>query len=447
MAAEPKVDEGGRESASKGGPGKARRALPMALVVLGGLLTFLAVFSIWINRQVLNTDNWVNTSTELLQNEDVRGRLSEYLSEQIFANVDVKQELEGALPPRLAPLAAPAAAGLQSAAPQLIERVLGAPRFQAVWETANRAAHETLLKVLDGGGKAVSTEGGEVTLKLRPALESVGERVGIGGNLASKLPADAGELTILKSEQLSLAQNAAKLVRKLPIVLTLLALLCFVLAVWLAPPAGRRRNLRAVGFAIAGAGLVVLVLRHFAGDYLVGALAQVKAGEPAVAAVWSIGTSLLVTVAVSALTLGLLLVLGAFLAGSTRPAVATRRLVAPYADNRAAFYGGAALVFLLLLAWAPIAALSKPLGVLIFALLFGAGTELWRRQALAEFPDQPKPELRLPKWRPGTSHGAPPSQAGELEKLATLHDRGALSDAEFERAKAGVLGGSASGAG
>ena len=43
-----------------------------ALLVVATLIAFLAIFSIWVNRQALNTDNWVSTSDKLLQNEEVR---------------------------------------------------------------------------------------------------------------------------------------------------------------------------------------------------------------------------------------------------------------------------------------------------------------------------------------------------------------------------------------
>ena len=71
-------------------------------------------------------------------------------------------------------------------------------------------------------------------------LTQVGAKLGVGGNLAEKLPPDAGELTILKSEQLSAAQEIAKLVRHLPVFLTLLAIILFGLAIYLAGP--RRRE-------------------------------------------------------------------------------------------------------------------------------------------------------------------------------------------------------------
>lgn len=355
----------------------------VALIVLGAILTFAAIFSIWVNRQALNTDNWVDTSTRLIQDEEVRAQLSDYLANQLFANVDVSEELREALPPRLAPLATAAAGGLEQLAPQAAEKLFATPRFEALWEAANRKAHEALLQVLNDEGKAVSTENGEVKLQLGEVLEELGQGSGVGETLVSKLPPEAGEITILKSEELSLAQDVANLLRKLPVVLTLAALLCFALAVFLSPR--RRETLRSVGFAFVFAGILSLGLRGFAGTYVVGDLSKTTAVEPAVEGVWTIGTSMLVTIATSAIVFGLLVALGAILAGPSKPALAIRHWIAPYAQRSpAGFWGAALLVFLALIAWAPVGAFHKPLGVLIFALLFAAGTELYRRQLLED---------------------------------------------------------------
>jgi len=363
---------------------RGHRRWALAFTILGAILTFGAIFSIWVNRQALNTDNWVDTSTRLVQNEEVRAQLSDYLANELFADADVAGELRESLPPRLEPLATAAAGGLRQLAPRAAERLFATPQFEKLWEAANRKAHESLLEVLDGGGSAVSTGNGEVKLQLGPVLKELGEGSGVGEALVSKLPPQAGEITILKSDELSLAQKVANLLRDLPIFLTLAALLCFGLAVFLAGPR-RREALRSVGFALIIAGLLSLGLRGFAGTYVVGGLSETTAAEPAVEAVWSIGTSMLVTIATSTIVFGLLVTIAALLAGPTRPAVAIRRFLAPYAQqNPAALWGVALLVFLALIVWAPVGAFGKPLGILIFALLFAAGTELYRRQLLEE---------------------------------------------------------------
>jgi hypothetical protein len=366
-------------------PRGGHRRWALALVVLGGVLTFAAVFAIWINRQALNTDNWVDTSNKVLANEDVRHRLSEYLAEQLFTKVDLSEELQGALPPRLAPLAGPAAGALEGAAPRVAERILGSAAFETIWDASNRRAHEALLRILNGETGPIAAQRDKVVLELRPAVERLGERFGIGLT-GERIPAGAGNITILEGGELKTAQDIAKAVRRLPIVLTALAVACFVAALFLAGPR-RRETLRGVGFAFLAAGLLALAVRGFAGRVVVDALTQVSSAEPAVEAVWDIGTSLLVTVAAGAITFGVILVAAAWAAGDTRPALALRRRARPYAERgRATIYGAALLVFLALIAWAPIVAFRKPLGVLIFAVLFAAGTELWRRQVLAEPP-------------------------------------------------------------
>src|SRR5688572_3307271 len=97
----------------KGNPRHRRRGWARALVVLASILAFAAILAVWANRQLLNTDNWTDTSTELLENRVIRDQVALYLVDQLYANVDVSAELEAGLPERLQPLAGPAAGALR----------------------------------------------------------------------------------------------------------------------------------------------------------------------------------------------------------------------------------------------------------------------------------------------------------------------------------------------
>jgi hypothetical protein len=384
------ASEPARSAESKPDPPTGHRKLSLACLVLGTLLAVVAVFSIWANRQALNTDNWVHTSNRILADKKVEERLSAYLANQLYANVDVKAELEKQLPTQLQALAGPAAGGLEQLAPKAAERLLASPHVQTLWSDANRAAHETLLKLLDGGSGAISTEGGAVSLDLEQILEEMASQLGVGEGLAEKLPADAGTLTILRADQISTAQSIAKLIRTLPIVLTLLVIVLYGLAIWLAGPA-RRQALRSAGLGFVVAGAVALLLRSVAGHALVDSLVAVEANKPAVETVWSIATSLLATVSWSAIAFGILIFLGAWLAGPTKLATRGRREAAPYLrEQPAGVVIAAFLVWLALIAWVPIAAFGRPLGVLLFAILFAVGTWLLWRQTEREFPSSGK---------------------------------------------------------
>jgi hypothetical protein len=438
---------------AEAGLSRRRRLAVAILLALGTLILLVGVFSVWVNRQVLNTDNWVETSGKLLADPHIDEQLSTFLIAQAYENADVEAELRKELPPAAQQLAGPLAGGLRQLSERVAERALSSPAFQALWEQANRSAHEALLKILDGGGSFVSTGEGTVTLNLHDLLEGVIEQAGLPPSVLEKLPPEAGNLTVLESSQLSTAQKVVKLIRRLPIVLVLLVLILFGAAIYLAR--GRRREtVRAVGFGFVVAGIAALAIRGVAGHAVVGALASTDPVEEAAGAAWRIGTSLLVGVAISTLLFGVLLVLGAWLLGPTGPARAVRRQVSPWLREKpAAAYVAFGLLWLALIAWVPIAAFRTWLGILVFAVLFALGAALFRRQALAEFPDAERQSfgttLRALRGAAGRGAGGrdaaaaapadPADPVERLERLQALRAAGALSSEEFETAKAKVL--------
>jgi hypothetical protein len=358
-----------------------------ALVIVATVLAFVAIFSLWVNRQALNTDNWTTTSGKLLENKAIQTQVATFVVNQLYANVDVKAQLQSRLPAQLQPLAGPAAGALHNVAQTAAERALATGQVQDVWKKANRAAHKTLLKVINGGSKNISTTGGKVTLNLRSITEQVAGQIGIDPAVANKIPASAASVVILRSKQIDAAQKIAKAIRSLAIILTIVVFGLYALAVYLAR--GRRREtLRSVGIGFIAAGAVALIVRGLAGTGVVNALAKNEEVRPAAQAVWSIGTSLLAQAAASAVTFGVLLVIAAVFAGPTRYAVRLRRWAAPYLRERPGVtYTAAGAIYVALIAWAPIAAFRKPLGILVFALLMVLGTEVLRRQTAREFPD------------------------------------------------------------
>ena len=146
--------------------GRGRRRTVKALVALGSVLAFLSVFAIWVERQALDTDDWVSTSGRLLENEEIRTKLADYLVDQLYENVDVEKELKEILPGETKEFSGPLSGGLRQVAGDGAERVLETSTAQGLWEKANRSTHEQLVEVLEEKGDTVSTEGGEVKLNL-----------------------------------------------------------------------------------------------------------------------------------------------------------------------------------------------------------------------------------------------------------------------------------------
>jgi hypothetical protein len=419
---------------------------------VASVLAFLAIFAVWANRQLLNTDNWTNTSTQLLDNDEIRGQVAIYLTDQLYANVDVQGRLEQALPPRAAPLAGPVAGGLRQLIERAANQLLTRPRPQKLWETANRRAHTRLLDVVENRSDVVSTGNGNVTLDLKELLGQTENRAGVGGKLAQKLPPDAAQLTIMRSNQLKAAQDIVRFMKALAIVLVVLSLGLFALAVYLAR-GWRRETLRATGIGLFAAGVAVLLARGLAGNAVVDSLAKADSVKPAVDAVWSISTSLLVQAATAAVAYGVVIFLAAWLAGPTHAAVATRAWIAPWLREPRFAYGGLAFIVLVVIAWGPTPATQKVLPVLFMIGLLIVGMEVLRRQAAHEHPDATREEsmLRLRAWFSGLrGRGRAPvgdDPIEQLERLSRLREQGVLEPAEFEREKARILASSPATAG
>ena len=351
------------------------------------MLTFLYAMASWVDRQVLDTDEWTKTSSELLENENIREALATYLVDELYANVDVEGELRAALPPETRGLAGPAAGGLREFADRAANEALARPRVQATWEQLNRAAHEEFVAIVKDEQRGnISTTGGEVTLELQPVVENIAQRVGLSG-LAQKLPPDAGSLTVLKSDQLGLAQDLADIIETLVIVLLVLGLFLYGLALYLSR--GRRREtLRAIGLIFVAVGVLLLILRSFAGNIVVDELAKTATVESAANDVWEIATSLLSAIAGNLIINGIIILIAAWVAGSTAPAVALRRASAGYMRDRPGIpFAVVGMIFLILVAWGPTPAFQRPVFILIIAGMMALGTEALRRQTLHEFPD------------------------------------------------------------
>jgi len=57
-------------------------------MVLASLIGFFAVFSVWVSRQLLETDTWTNTSTRLLENHDIQVAVGGFITDSLYRSVD-----------------------------------------------------------------------------------------------------------------------------------------------------------------------------------------------------------------------------------------------------------------------------------------------------------------------------------------------------------------------
>lgn len=426
------------------------RKTSIAVIVVATVLGFFAVFAVWAKRQVLETDTWTKTSTELLADEHVQTALSTFLVDQLYANVDVEARLRRALPPQADALAGPVAGGLRQLADQAALRALQSAPVQQLWAQASSRAHAEFLYLIEGGGAGLSTASGDVMLNLGTIVDQVGSRAGI--DISGKLPPQAAQIVLVHSDELSFAQSMVNLLRKLYWILPLVTLALYGLAIYVAR--GRRREaLRAVGISFLVIGIGVLLGRKLAGNAVVDSLASTDAVKPAVQSVWSIGTSVLREIADGMVFYGILIVLGAWLAGPMGAARACRRTLTPLLRERTSAYAALAVLLLLLFLWSPTPGFTRLVASIVLIALFVIGLEALRAQALRDFPDETAHSL-AERWRARwqARRGAAPAATGtapaptaederlaKLARLGELRESGVLDAEEFRQEKERIL--------
>jgi hypothetical protein len=437
--------------------GHGRALAAWVALLLAALLLLLSVFAVWVNRVALNTGEFVDTSTALIEDDAIREAVATRAVDELYASVDVADLLEERLPEDLKSLSGPAAAGVRQASYQVVGRALRRPTLQRLWAIAIEEAHVTLVEVLEGGGERISTEEGVVTLDLRPIVLDTADRIGLQDEVEGRLPADAGEFVVLRSDELDTAQASFQLLKALAWLLPLLSVGLFGVAIWLS--GDRRRAVRRIGVTLLVVGVLGLVAARLTGTYVVDSLVSQTEVRRAAENAWTILTEVLRSTFRWLVVIGVLLLLGSWSAGPGRRAVAVRRTIAPAVRERVWAYSALAVLALLLLLAGRVHDFASLLFGLVLVALGAVWIETTRARTLHELPGATTPELfaeakaRLTGWWEAGQQLAAGSRerarrpaggtdlTARLADLADLHARGALDDEEFAAAKARVLAG------
>jgi hypothetical protein len=420
---------------------RGRLLLARVLVVLATLLAVVAALAGYLRWQALDEDTFADTTEELIANDNVRGQIGDSVVEELFANVDVAAALEQRLPEDQQALAGPLAGGLREFADRTVRRLLDSARGQELLEDSLVRTHEQLLAVLNDESTAITTEGGAVILDLQPLVIQVGERVAIVGRLAERLPDDTGRIEIMQADELETAQDATQLFDTIGTWIWVLPVALAAAAIWIAQGA-RRRILRAVAFGAIIAGLLLLVLRRLAGAYVVDQLATTTSLEEAAGDAWDILTALLADGAWTLIGIGVVALVGVWLAGPSSRSATSRRWLAPVLARADLAGGVAAALMLLLILWGPTAQTRRPTQALALTIMFLIGVFALRRITLRESPDASPADLRATAeqaWARAKGVGSRGDRTAELERLARLREQGVVTEEEFAAEKARVL--------
>ena len=429
------------------------------LVVLASFLAFLAIFTAWVDRQALDTDEWVDTSGRLLEDREISDAVAIYAVDQLYAKVDVAATLKKRLPDDLQPVSDPVAAGIREFATRAGEQALQSPRVQGLWKDANRVAHSHLIAILKGDNETIATESGRVVLDLRPIILQLADRIGLKKQANDRLPSDVGELEVADAEQLQTARTITRIIEGLAWLFSIGTLVLFALAAYLAK--GRRwMVVLGYGLGLIAAGLAAIALRSAAKGLVVNELARTESAKVPAEHAWEISTSLLHSIATSVIVFGVLFAIASFVASPANGAVSIRQALAPTFRDRPgiAWSVFAAIALIAVIIWPPDGTREAVLTLILIALA-AVGVGALSRKTRHEFPGAKRGDwllgMRQRAQRAGTEAGRRIGSAirelgdddrhpddaklDRLERLGQLKEKGVLTAAEFRAEKKRIL--------
>ncbi|MFF8811462.1 hypothetical protein [Streptomyces pactum] len=266
---------------------RARGVAAAVLLGLGCLLLPVSVAVSWARGVTFDTDRYVATVAPLARDRAVQDAVVRHIARALeeradggTLTADLARWLRAqGVPPRtadavrsLGPRLGPA---FDESLLRVVRHVMHSEPFADAWAGANRTAHRTFLRVLDGRDHgAVEVADGTVTLDLGKLLALLRrELAGAGLPQAAEVPAIDREVVLVRPERLGRIEAAARLLdtghRLLPALTAALGLTGLLLA------HGRRVVVRTALGTVLGCllvGAAVLLLRERFLDRVPGGL-------------------------------------------------------------------------------------------------------------------------------------------------------------------------------
>jgi len=178
-----------------------------SLVVLASVVLLVSMIANWVQTELLDTNQFADSTDEILQNQDVQEQLSIFAVDQLYANVDVQAQVEQRLPSAAQPLAAPVTAATRQLATNVAETALASPRVQELVATAIDGAQQRFVSLIENKGQFVSTQGGVVTLEYGSFVADLASRLGVDPATISEIQGFIQQYSTELKQRLTTAQS------------------------------------------------------------------------------------------------------------------------------------------------------------------------------------------------------------------------------------------------
>ena len=257
--------------------GRTRRILAGVALVLACLLILVTTVAVWTHQVVLNTDRFTSLAGRVMAEPAVIDPLSDRISDQVVAALDVQDRLEARLPDAVKPLAGTLTLAVGSAIDTRLQVALLNPRIQAALLRTLAVTHAGVVNLLRDKPDSVSVVDGYIVVQVFPVVGEALAELQTGGvipadiqlpdltspdapgvlagrlqtALGVTLPADFGTIQLVKADRLLAVRSYVQAFDVIVVALVILSILLVLLALWLARDRRRMVIYLGIGTLIA----------------------------------------------------------------------------------------------------------------------------------------------------------------------------------------------------
>lgn len=315
---------------------RGRTISAVVLVLIAALLAPVALISSWARAELVDTTRFVETFAPLAQDPDVQTFIAGEVSTGIKDNVDIDgivgdlftgiSSLD--LPPQtqtVLPLVEGAAAnGVRSLIDTGVQKLVQSPQFASIWEMTLRETHSRAIAVIQGDPNSeIKLQDGTLSLDLKVVTAEVKSALlAQGFSFAEVIPVIDESVPLLESDSLTLMRTLYQLAVGVGYWLPWVVLGLLIAGVVVA-----RNRLRALAWGAVGIAASLLLL---SGGMGIGKMFFMSAVSPSVMpaataeVLFTQLTGLISASLLALVTLSLMIAFGAWFAGSSKLARATR---------------------------------------------------------------------------------------------------------------------------
>jgi len=287
------------------------------LGISGGLL-LSGNLLFWVGDNLVDNNKFTSITAPLIKQPDIQKSIAKYGTDQLFGNIDVQGYIGSVLPPKASFLAPTLADQLKTLVNQQLQKSLGNPKVQDIWNNSLSKTHSLVIK-------AATNYQGNGTIDLGQLFSFATSNLKdtkLSFLSDKKLPTNIGQIKLINATWLPIVHNIVVNIKPFEYIMTIFFIALTASAIWISK--NRRTIIIKVSLLYSGIMLATIISLRFT-KMLIASNVSSDYNNAATTA-YTIVTKSFYIQSITILALGIIIALIAWISGEYKSAVRIKEI-------------------------------------------------------------------------------------------------------------------------